>query len=147
MNDEIAPLHGRLRIVCKTSEDEGEMELPLRMLFVGNFMGQDSRAIEDRIPVRVTRDSFSKVLAAHEPRLDLTVGGVRAKLLFRSLEDFGPDRVAEQVPELGRMLKLRDALTALKETGDVEAFRAALPELAPDPQARERLLSELGLDP
>jgi type VI secretion system protein ImpB len=146
MDEEVAP-QGRLRIVCKPSEEEGELELPLRMLFVGNFMGQDDRPMEERVPARVSRDSFSRLLAAHGPHLDLTVAGVRAKLVFRSLADFGPDSVAEQVPELRRMLALRDAMTALKSTGDVEAFRERLPELVPDVDARDRLLRELGLEP
>jgi type VI secretion system protein ImpB len=146
MEEEVAP-HGRLRIVCKPSEDEGEMELPLRLLFVGNFMGEDSRPVDERVPVRVTRDSFSSVLAAHSPRLDLLAGGVRAQLVFRSLSDFGPDSVAEQIPELGRKLKLRDALTKLKATRDVEELRARLPELVEDAAARKRLLSELGIEP
>jgi type VI secretion system protein ImpB len=133
--------------VCKPSEEEGELELPLRMLFVGNFMGQDDRPMEERVPARVSRDSFSSLLAAHSPHLDLTVAGVRAKLVFRSLADFGPDSVAEQVPELRRMLALRDAMTTLKSTCDVEAFRERLPELVPDAAARARLLRELGLEP
>jgi type VI secretion system protein ImpB len=136
---------GRLRIVCKPSEEQGELELPLRMLFVGNFAGEDRRPIEDRVPVRVTRDGLPSVLAAHAPRLDLTVAGVRAQLAFRSLADFGPDSVAAQIPEVRGKLALRDALTALKETGDVEAFVLLLPELVPDPAAREQLRLELGL--
>jgi type VI secretion system ImpB/VipA family protein len=147
MDEESAPLAGRLRIVCKPSEEQGELELPLRMLFVGNFMGEDRRPIEDRVPVRFTRDSFSDVLAAHSPRLDLTVAGVRAQLVFKSLADFGPDSVGAQVPELARKLRLRDALTALKATGDVEAFRLLLPELVEDPAARARLVADLGLQP
>jgi type VI secretion system protein ImpB len=148
MKDEIARPRGRLRIVCKPSEDEAEMELPLRILFVGDFMGKDDRPVEDRLPVRVDRDTFGKVLAAHGPRLDLTVAGagVRAQLAFRSLADFGPDSIAEQIPETRRMLELRDALTALKAAGDIDAFRAALPDLVPDEVARAQLLSSLGLD-
>jgi type VI secretion system protein ImpB len=147
MDDEGALQNGRLRIVCKPSEEQGEIELPLRMLFVGNFMGEDQRPVEDRVPVRVTRDSFSSVLAGHTPRLDLTVAGVRAQLVFRSLGDFGPDSVAQQIPEVARMLQLRDALTRLKATGDVEAFRLLLPELVEDPAARARLVADLGLEP
>jgi type VI secretion system protein ImpB len=141
---------GRLRIVCKPSEEQGEIELPLRMLFVGDFKGQDDRPLEDRVPVRVDRDSFGKVLAAHSPRLDLTVSAgertVRAPLTFRALSDFEPDAIAEQVPETRRLLALRDALSTLKATGDVDAFRASLSELVEEPSERARLLSNLGLE-
>ncbi|HEY1698014.1 MAG TPA: type VI secretion system contractile sheath small subunit [Polyangiaceae bacterium] len=149
-DDDIARPAGRLRIVCKPSGDEAEIELPLRMLFVGDFMGRDDRPVEDRVPVRVDRDSLGKVLAAHAPRLDLTVTSaegraVRAPLVFRSLADFGPDAIAEQIPETARLLAVRDALTRLKEGGDVAAFRKTLDELLEDPAARARLLSSLGL--
>lgn len=150
MSDSTIP--ERLHIVCKTSADDAtEVELPMRMLFVGDFVGEDDRPQEERVPVQVSRDTFGKVLAALAPRLDVTVGAgpegsaFRAKLTFRQLSDFGPDAVAEQVPELQRMLSLRDALTSLKSTGNVEAFRAMLADLVPDAAARSRLLSTLGL--
>jgi type VI secretion system protein ImpB len=149
-DDDIARPAGRLRIVCKPSDDEAEIELPLRMLFVGDFMGQDERPVEDRVPVRIDRVTFEKVLTAHAPSLDLTVTSaeartVRARLVFRSLADFGPDAIAEQIPETRRLLAVRDALTTLKESGDVAVFRKTLDDLLEDPVARTRLLSTLGL--
>jgi type VI secretion system protein ImpB len=141
----------RLHIVYRNDANE-ELELPLRMLFVGDFMGRDERPIEDRVPVRIDRDSFAKVLAALAPRLDLVVGGagpegasaVRASLVFRRLSDFGPDGIAPQIPEVTRRLAVRSALTELKTTGDVPAFRARLETLVDEP-GRARLLAALGL--
>jgi type VI secretion system protein ImpB len=141
----------RLTIVYKAADNEPEFELPLRMLFVGDYMGRDERTRDDRIPVRIDKDTFSKVLAAHAPSLDLVVpsaagSAVRASLTFRRLSDFGPDAVADQIPETKRLLALRDALTTLKQTGDVAAFRKSLGEILPDASARQRLLSTLGLE-
>jgi type VI secretion system protein ImpB len=142
----------RLNIVYR-SADEKEFELPLRMLFVGDFMGRDERPIEDRVPIRVDKDTFARVLAAHAPRLDLLVASartedgtaVRASLTFRRLADFAPDAIAAQIPEVSRLLSLRDALSELKNAGDVTAFRAQLESLISDAAARERLLLALGL--
>jgi type VI secretion system protein ImpB len=142
----------RLHLVCKTS-DEAEIELPLRMLFVGDYMGRDERPVEDRVPVRIHRDNFAKVLGAHAPGLEIVVTSaragnraVRASLTFRQLSDFGPDAIAQQIPETNRLLAVRDALTALKSTGDVAAFRVRLDELLrEDPPTRARLLAALGL--
>jgi type VI secretion system protein ImpB len=139
----------RLNIVCKPSPDEAEVELPLRMLFVGNFMGRDERPMEERRPVRVDRDNFDKVLAAHAPRLDLVAAtgeeGIRVSLKFQSLSDFGPDAIAEQVPEVARLLSVRAALTQLKEDRDGAAFRRRIEELL-GARAAARLLSDLGLE-
>jgi type VI secretion system protein ImpB len=149
-DDDITRPAGRLRIVCKRSEDETEIELPLRMLFVGDFMGQDTRSVENRIAVRVERDTFARVLETHAPRLDLTVTTseertVRAALVFRSLEDFGPDGIGGQIPEVLQLLAVRDALTTLKSTGDVAVFRETLDQALLEPATRARILSSLGL--
>ena len=127
---------GRLHVVYKDADDGREIELP----------------VEDRVPVRIDRDNFPKVLAAHAPRLDLVVSGegldgasaVRASLAFRQLSDFAPDGIAQQIPEVTRMLAVRNALTELKSTGDVAALRARLETMLDEP-ARARLLAALGL--
>jgi type VI secretion system protein ImpB len=146
--------HERLNIVLKSLSGERapELELPLRLLFVGNYMGIDPRPVEERLPVRVDRDSLAKVLAAHAPRLDLVVspqgdGGsaIRAPLTFRAISDFGPDAIAAQIPETAQLLGVRDALTELKRTRDAAAFRAKLEGLLPVEAARTRLLTLLGL--
>jgi type VI secretion system protein ImpB len=147
--------HERLNIVLKSLANEraGDVELPLRLLFVGNYMGKDVRPIEDRVPVRIDRESFGKVLAAHAPQLELVVSpagaaaAIRASLTFQSLSDFGPDAIARQIPETARLLDVRDALTELKKTRDEATFRARLEALLPDAAERARLLDRIGLGP
>ena len=67
------------------------------------------------------------------------------KLKFETLKDMEPEAVAKQVPELKKLLELRDALTALKgPLGNVPAFRKKIQSLVTDPAAKEKLLKELG---
>ena len=67
-------------------------------------------------------------------------------LKFRQLSDFGPEAVAEQVPELKRLLELRKALTALKgPLGNTPAFKRKMQALLNDDAARARLVQELGV--
>jgi type VI secretion system protein ImpB len=67
-------------------------------------------------------------------------------LQFRSITDFGPDRIARQVPELNKLLELREALVALKgPLGNVPAFRKQLQSLLADDKARSALAKELDL--
>jgi type VI secretion system protein ImpB len=68
-------------------------------------------------------------------------------LRFDTLKDFEPQAIAKQVPELAKMLELREALTALKgPLANVPAFRKKIEELLKDNAQRDRILKELGLD-
>ena len=67
-------------------------------------------------------------------------------LKFKKLGDFGPDAIAEQVPELKKLLELRSAITALKgPLGNIPAFKKKISALLADDKAREKLVNELGM--
>ena len=149
----------RVNITYKpaTGDRQAEVELPLKLLFVGDYTGHvDERPLEERRPVNVDKDNFQQVLGEHNLSLELGVpnalvdekdaGELAVKLRFKKLADFGPDAVAEQVPELRQLLELRAALTALKSPlGNVPAFRKKLQALLGDAGAREKLIRELGI--
>jgi type VI secretion system protein ImpB len=130
-----------------------EKELPLRLLVVGDFAGRPSDTpIEERRPLDVRKENFDEVMAGVAPTVSAAVpnrlqgkGELDVSLRFRAIGDFAPDAVARQVPELKRLLELREALTALKgPLGNVPAFRKRIQELVADPKAREALLKDLG---
>jgi type VI secretion system protein ImpB len=57
-----------------------------------------------------------------------------------------PEAVANQVPELKKLLELRAALTALKgPLGNEKAFRNKIQSILSDPAQRNKLIGELGL--
>ncbi|MEY5942970.1 type VI secretion system contractile sheath small subunit, partial [Salmonella enterica subsp. enterica serovar Corvallis] len=67
-------------------------------------------------------------------------------LKVNSMADLSPDNIASQVPELKKMLELREALVALKgPMGNIPAFRAQLQALLDNEETREQLIQELGL--
>jgi type VI secretion system protein ImpB len=67
-------------------------------------------------------------------------------LEFKSLADFAPESIVNQVPELRKLLELRGALNALKgPLGNVPAFRKKLQAMLSDDEGRKRLIDELGL--
>jgi type VI secretion system protein ImpB len=148
----------RVNITYKpaTGDRQAEVELPLKMLFVGDYTGRaDERPVEDRKPINIDKDNFQQVLAEHNLGLDLAVPNtltgeagaeLSVKLKFKKLSDFAPDGVAAQVPEIRTLVELREALTALKgPLGNVPAFRKKIQAVLGDSTARERLLAELGV--
>ena len=149
----------RVNIVYKpaTGDAQEQVELPLRILVMGDFtQAEDERVIEDRAPINIDKDNFNEVLKAQNLNLKLTVADklsgekdaeMAIDLKFNSIRDFEPDQVVRQIPELAKLLELRDALKALKgPLGNVPTFRKKLQTMITDDSVRERLLKELGLD-
>jgi type VI secretion system protein ImpB len=146
----------RVNITYKSSTGDAreEVELPLKLLAIGDFTGRaDGRAIEERKPVQIDKDSFDEVLREHHVAIDLSVpnrlggeGELAVHLELRSMKDFEPESIARSVPEMRKLLALREQLTALKgPLGNVPAFRKKLAALLESDDARRALEAELGL--
>ena len=149
----------RVNIVYRpaTGDAKEEVELPLKLLVMGDFTGSpDDRPLEQRQPINIDKDNFNEVLKARNIGLDLTVPNrlsgkpdeeMKVKLRLESMKDFNPDAVAEQVPELKKLLELREALRSLKSPmSNVPEFRKKVQELVKDETARKQLLKELAIE-
>ncbi|MCE5248693.1 type VI secretion system contractile sheath small subunit [bacterium] len=149
----------RVNIVYRpaTGDAQQEVELPLKVLVMGDFtMRADSTPLEDRKPVNIDKDNFNDVLKGQDVKLETVVddtlsGQEDAKLSvnldFKSMKDFEPDAIIQKVPELKKLVELREALKALKgPLGNVPDFRKKIQELVQDEGARARLLKELGIE-
>lgn len=147
----------RVNITYKpaTGDARESVELPLKMLVLAELTGRaDDRAVEDRTPISIDRDTFASVMAEQKLRVETAVPSrlsaesaeLSISLDIRSMSDFGPDGIAAQVPELQNLLALRNALIALKgPMGNVPTFRRKIQGLLADDAARQRLMSELGI--
>lgn len=149
----------RVNITYKpaTGDAQEEVELPLKILALGDYAGKPSDTpIEDRKAINIDKDNFDEVLAEQKISLDLAVpdalsgeegSELAVHLEVRAMKDFGPEAIAEQVPELKQLLELRQALTAVKgPLGNVPAFRKKLQEILGSDDGRGALMKELGLD-
>jgi type VI secretion system protein ImpB len=147
----------RVNIVYKpsTGDAQEEKELPLKLLMMGDFTGKkDDRTLEDRKPINVDKDNFNDVMRSMNLNAQFQVsdklsekggGEIAVNLKMSGLKDMEPEAVAKQVPELNKLLELRDALTALKgPLGNLPEFRKKVQSLVSDPAAREKLMKELG---
>jgi type VI secretion system protein ImpB len=146
----------RVNIVYRpaTGNAKEEVELPLKMMVMGDFtMREEEEALEERAPINVDKDNFTEVMRKQNLSLSVNVADrlsgeegeeMSAHLKFDTLKDFSPENIARQVPELAKLMELRDALSFLKgPLGNVPAFRKHLQSMIDDPDARERLMKEL----
>lgn len=149
----------RINIVYKpaTGDAKEEVELPLKLLLIGDYtMREDGRALDERKPVNIDKDNFNEVMSKHDLSLDINTANrlsneeneeLAVSLKFSELKDFTPEAVVRQVPELNKLLELREALTALKgPLGNVPAFRKMIEAALADDESREKLLKELGVE-
>jgi len=149
----------RVNIVYRpaTGDAQEEVELPLKMLVMGDFtQAEDERAVEDREPINIDKDNFNDVMKEQNLNLNMTVSNklsddpdeeMAVKLAFESLNDFNPDAIAQNTPEIKKLMELRQALTALKgPLSNLPEFRKKIQSLVKDDESKDQLLKELGID-
>jgi len=141
-------------------ETEGaqiERELPFVVGIMGDFAGDPGEPLKplaERKFVQIDRDNFNDVMARIQPGLNIRVDNTLAgdgsqmgvQLKFRSIEDFEPTRVAEQVPALKAMLETRNKLRDLMSKVDrSEELEQLLEQVLQDKAKLDALSAELGL--
>jgi type VI secretion system protein ImpB len=100
-------------------------ELPFVMGVVGDFGGNsevEQKRLKERKFVNVDRDNFDEVLKGVEPRANFRVknelgedgGEFAVDLKFKSMEDFRPESVVQQVDPLRKLLEARTKLADLR---------------------------------
>lgn len=133
-------------------------ELPFVMGILGDFTGhpdEELPRLSDRKFVEIDPDNFDEVLASMKPHLALRVdnklsddpdaGKIVADLHFKSLDDFDPDQVAEQVPALKKLLDLRQELADLR--GSLQGnhkLEEILQSTVTDEEKLKKLQAEMG---
>jgi type VI secretion system protein ImpB len=133
-------------------------ELPFVLGVLGDFSGQPDEQlprVKDRKLIEIDRDNFDQVLAAMKPRLayrvdnKLTNDGSKmgVEMRFKSMDDFHPDNVVQQVEPLRKLVNARQRLSDLLSKMDGnDKLETILNEIASDASAQAQLSSALGLD-
>ena len=141
-------------------ETEGAMvvkELPFVVGVLGDFSGQPTeplKPLKDRKFVQIDRDNFNDVMGRIAPGLKIKVDNTLAgdgsqmavDLKFKSMDDFDPAKVAQQVPALKAMLETRARLRDLMSKADLsEELEGLLEQVLQDKSKLDKLSAELGL--
>lgn len=150
----------RINVTFKpaTGGAQEEIELPLKLLAIGDYtLRKDERKVEERKPISIDKMTFDEVLAKQALSLTLSVPNrlqevesneeLAVQLHVKSMKDFNPASLVDQIPELKKLMELRDALVALKgPLGNAPAFRKAIEGVLANDESRGRVLGELGLN-
>jgi type VI secretion system protein ImpB len=132
-------------------------QLPFIVGVIADLSGQPAEPlpkVKDRKFVEIDRDNFDDVLAAAAPRLAFRVPNklkpdanemLNVELKFKSMDDFGPVAVVQQIEPLRKLFearnRLRDLLTKLDGNDELDAI---LREVVASTEEQTKLRSELG---
>lgn len=138
-------------------DSNAQIELPMKVLVMGQFSSKpDDRVMEERDVVNVNKNNFDEVMASMDLNVQFSVPNklseqegeeLTVELSPKNLKDLTPDRLVETVPELKKVIELRNALKALKgPLGNVPKMRRTIQNMITDKDQRERLIKEVGSD-
>ncbi|WP_159819867.1 type VI secretion system contractile sheath small subunit [Colwellia sp. 20A7] len=160
-------IHDKLKRVRKPRvhitydvETEGAVvkkELPFVIGITGDFSGhntKDLKPLKDRRFVQIDRDNFDDVLNRMNPQLEIAVDNtltdddtqLKVALDFKSLNDFEPASIVNQVEPLKKMMetrnKLRDLMTKVDRSEDLENI---LEDVLSNTASLDKLAKELDI--
>ncbi len=143
----------------ETGGAQVERELPFVVGVMGDFSGnpeQPLKSLKERKFVQIDRDNINEVMANISPELNLKVDNTIAddgtqmavKLNFKSMEDFEPAKVAEQIEPLRKLMetraKLNDLMSKVDRSEDLEGI---LEKVLQNSEDMNKLQKDLGIEP
>ncbi len=134
---------------AKTNGAAADVELPLKLMVMSNFTSDTNNIpLEEREPVSINKVNFNKVMEQMGITTNFNVKNTISpdadEMSINSMTDFSPDNIVKQVPELQKLMALREALTALKgPMGNVPEFRKKLLAILSDAEKKEQLMLEI----
>lgn len=142
----------------ETEGAEPIVELPFVVGVMADLSGMPNegvkKAMKQRRFVPIDRDNFNTVMAQQAPRLALKVPNrltgdgqdkLNIELNFKSMADFEPAKIAEQVPVLNELLVMRKKLTELmsKMEGN-DALEKLLGDVLANTEQQQAVAATLG---
>lgn len=164
----MASIHDKLKRVRKprvhitydveTGGAQVDRELPFVVGVLGDFSGnpeQPLRSLKERKFVQIDRDNFDEIMSKTAPELNFKVENtitddgteMAVQLKFKSMDDFEPAKIVEQVAPLKKLMetrgKLNDLMAKVDRSEDLEGI---LEQVLQNSDDLRKLQSELGVD-
>jgi type VI secretion system protein ImpB len=139
----------------KVGDAMEKIELPFVVGVMADLSGQPTQplpALRDRNFTEIGKENFDSVLEGAAPRVTVRAanklteegGTIAAELNFKSMDDFEPDKIAEQVPALKKLLEMRENLNQLlAKTPGNDKLDALLTEVLSNADKAKALVEEL----
>ena len=133
-------------------------ELPFVMGVLADLSGKPDEPLprlRDRKFVEIDRDNFNEVMKGMKPRLAFRVDNkltdddtkLGVELRFQNIDDFSPERVAEQVEPLKKLIEVRQQLKGLlAKTDGNDRLAERLQEIINNTEKLQQLGQETGLE-
>ena len=151
--NEVPKARVNIKLDLHTGGAQKKIELPLKLMVMGDYSnGQEQRPLSERNKVDINKNNFDSVLAEFSPSVKLAVentlveGDAEAAiaLTFRNMQEFEPEQVARQMPQLRALLAMRNLLRDLKSNLlDNATFRHELERILKDDALSDELRAEL----
>jgi type VI secretion system protein ImpB len=132
-------------------------ELPFVVGVLGDFVGKPEEALpplKNRKFVEVDRDNFDQVMAGMKPRLSFSTENklqadgskMGVELNFKSIEDFEPDNIVQQVEPLRKLVEARQKLSDLLSKMDGnDKLESILNDVIANSDKQKELSDALGI--
>jgi len=133
-------------------------ELPFVMGVLSDLSGQPAEPLPrlaNRQFVEIDRDNFNDVMKGMKPRLTFRVNNtlknddskMSVELRFDNVDDFHPERVAQQVQPLRELIKVRQQLSSLlAKTDGNDELSEKLRDIISNTETLQKLKAEAGLE-
>lgn len=140
----------------ETNGAEEKKELPFVMGVMGDYSGDNTdnkKSLKERKFVNIDRDNFNEALGKVNPKLNMKVENtlsdddseISVDLDFKSLGDFDPATVVNQVEPLKQLMDARNKLRDLLSKADrSEELEAILEEVLQNTDKITEISKELG---
>lgn len=142
----------------ETNGAEVKKELPFVVGVMGDYSGDNAegkKSLKERKFVNIDRDNFNDVMGKVAPTANLKVDNTLAgdgsqlavDLKFKSMDDFSPENLVQQVEPLRKLLEARNKLRDLMSKADrSEELEGILEDILQNTDKVAAMSKELGIE-